>query len=546
MKPAKPDLARPGIIGPRLVLAAVVALALAPVAAIAYGSMAGAGPGAGLLSPFAAAGQALTVPRNARALAFSLEQALMSALAALALGLPGAWLVAHYDFPGRRLLKALSAVPFSVPPLLVVLSFVLYFGRSGWINRLSMMAFGLSEPPFTFLYGFWGIVLVHGFYNFPIVLQTVGEVWARIPRDREESARLLGAGRLRAFATGTLPSLAPAIAQATGLAFLFCFFSFAVVLVFGGLTGSTLEVEVYRRARIEADPSGAAAIALLESAVAMAVVALIGLAEGKNSAARRGGTPVKRERPAGWSAIALLAYASLIAVFFFGPLAALAVEAFTVSGPPGEAARAGFGNFARLFARAGFLSSLADTAVTALPAAFLAAFAGSLAAVGMGRKDFRGRGLAGLPLAISGIVAALGWSLIFPDGGNALVVPVLAFTALPFVIKSVSGALATLEPGPGLAARTLGASALRATLTIKFPAVAPAILAAGAFSFAISAGDLNAPLVLGRGSFQPIPILMYRLTSSYRFSEACAAGLVLALMTGLVFFAKDGGSDARA
>ncbi|MDA8426734.1 MAG: hypothetical protein M0Z80_11415, partial [Treponema sp.] len=249
-------------------------------------------------------------------------------------------------------------------------------------------------------------------------------------------------------------------------------------------------------------------------------------------------------RPRGRAAAALALYAIALAVFFGGPLLALTIEAFTVRRGMGGAGVPGIGNFLRLFAGAELPRALADTAATAVPAALLALAAGSLAAAGLRRGGRIGSCVLSLPLAVSGIVASLGWSLLFPSGGDALIVPVLAIAALPFVVKSLAGALATLDPSPPLAARILGAGALRATLEIELPAIAPSLLAGGAFAFAMAAGDLNAPIVLGRGDFEPLPLLLYRLASGYRFSEACAAGLFLGLLTAIVFFLKEGRSDA--
>ncbi|MDP3176856.1 MAG: hypothetical protein Q8M76_03060, partial [Spirochaetaceae bacterium] len=125
----------------RLALAAYAAAALAPLAAIL------------LLAPrgdsFASALEILSRPRSLRAIGFTLAQAAASTVAALAIGLPGAALVARYRFPGRKALKALSVLPFCLPSILVVLSFVLFYGRSGYLNRILMGAAGLKEPPLT-------------------------------------------------------------------------------------------------------------------------------------------------------------------------------------------------------------------------------------------------------------------------------------------------------------------------------------------------------------------------------------------------------------
>jgi len=485
-------------------------------------------------------------PRCRRAIGFTIAQATISTIAALAIGLPGAALVARYRFPGRKALKTLAVLPFALPSVLMVLSFVLFYGRAGHLNRFLMWAFGLREPPVNFLYGFWGIVLVHGFYEFPIVLQTVGEVWERLPRDREDAARLLGAGKLRAWATGTLPSLAPAIAQAGALCFLLCFFSFAVVMVFGGLSGSTLEVEVYRLSRLEADSASATVLALAETVIACVVVALIslcdrgterGMAESKSA-----GASPELTRPRGKTILALIAYAVFLTIFFGGPMLSLLVQAFSVrSGPLGPASF-GLRNFERLASSESFSSALLGTLYTALPAALIATFAACILALATRSGGTMVKTAAALPLAISGIVSSLGWSLLFPHSGLSLIPFVQALGSMPYVLKSVSAALSTLDHRPIEAARCLGAGRLRAAILLELRAVSPAVFAAFAFAFASSAGDLNVPLVLGQGGFETLSVYLFRLTSAYRFPEACAAGVVLALIGSLAFAAKEGRS----
>ncbi|MDP3177439.1 MAG: ABC transporter permease subunit, partial [Spirochaetaceae bacterium] len=382
-------------------------------------------------------------------------------------------------------------------------------------------------------------------------LQTVGEVWERLPRDRERAARLLGAGRFRAFVAGTLPSLAPAIAQAASLCFLLCFFSFAVVMVFGGLAGSTLEVEVYRLSRFEADPSAASALALAETVIAIVVVSASALFERASSrgiaSARAAGSSPELAKPRGAALAALAAYGVFLAFFLGGPLLSLAIQAFSERGGPFGPARAGIGNFARLFASSGssFARAAGGTLSTALPAAAIAALLGCAGAFGLRRGGAAAGAIATLPLAVSGIVASLGWSLLLPAGGPFLISIVQALGAMPYVLRPVAAALATLEAGPARAARTLGATRFRAALEVELPAVGPTVLAAAAFAFVASAGDMTAPLALARGSFETIPLYLYRLTSSYRFPEACAAGLVLSLAGAAAFAVGRGGSGGK-
>jgi thiamine transport system permease protein len=55
---------------------------------------------------------------------FTFFQALVSTLLSVAIGIPGAWILSHYKFPGKKLLKAVITIPFILPSILVVLGFV--------------------------------------------------------------------------------------------------------------------------------------------------------------------------------------------------------------------------------------------------------------------------------------------------------------------------------------------------------------------------------------------------------------------------------------
>ena len=87
--------------------------------------------------------------------------------------------------------------------------------------------------------------------------------------------------------------------------------------------------------------------------------------------------------------------------------------------------------------------------------------------------------------------------------------------------------------------RTLGASPRQALLRVDIPTMAPSVASASAFAFSLTMGDANIPLLVG-GSRETLPLLLYRLTSSYRFSDACAVGIVLAAFTSIAFFLKEG------
>ena len=196
---------------------------------------------------------------------YTLEIALLSTLVAAAVGIPLAYFTARRHFFGRRLILSFSAVSLCVPSLIVTLGYVSFWGMNGTVNR----AFGTH---FSFLYSTLGIVIAQGFYNVPFIAGIVSEAWERLPREQENAARLLGAGEARILQTVTLRQLAGAIGAACIPVFLFCYFSFMIVLLFSPVGRSTLEVEIYHSIRTTLDVGSGAKLALLETATAFAVV----------------------------------------------------------------------------------------------------------------------------------------------------------------------------------------------------------------------------------------------------------------------------------
>jgi thiamine transport system permease protein len=121
-----------------------------------------------------------------------------------------------------------------MPPILVVLGFVLFFGNSGWVNRFFMTALGTEEGPLRLLYRPAAIVLAHGFYNFPLVIRLVGDGLSQTKNTYGAAAASLGASGFKTTLTILLPLSLPAVASASLLTFLYSFTSFSVVLVLGG------------------------------------------------------------------------------------------------------------------------------------------------------------------------------------------------------------------------------------------------------------------------------------------------------------------------
>ena len=183
-----------------------------------------------------------------RVVGFTFYQAGLSTLLTLLVGLPGAYLFGRYTFRGKSILRALTGVPFVMPTLVVAASFEALLGARGWLNLSLMHIFDLAAPPIQFSNTLGAILLAHVFYNTTIVMRLVGDFWANLDPRLPQAARVLGASLWQTWLRVTLPLLAPAILAAALLVFIFDFTSFGVILILGGPKFSTIEVEIYYQA----------------------------------------------------------------------------------------------------------------------------------------------------------------------------------------------------------------------------------------------------------------------------------------------------------
>ncbi|HUV07757.1 MAG TPA: iron ABC transporter permease, partial [Spirochaetia bacterium] len=504
----------------------------------------------------------LTDPVTAGIILFTLKQALLSTLLSLLLGLPGAYLLTHFDFWGKNVVKAVTTVPFVLPSILVVLGFVRFFGNNGILNRMLMELFRLNSPPLRILYSLKAIVLAHAFYNFPICIRIVSSVWSRLNPHIEEAARTLGARGWRLFVTVTLPRILPGILAAAALIFIFCFTSFAVVLVLGGGPRyTTLEVEIYRLAKVSLDMRRASSLALVGAFLSLLLLYAYIKIQQKTSYFESSRVLPNRKRLA-WIlnkpyGLLILIYLILVFVIIAGPMLAVVHYSFLRrSGWAGQT-HLSLEWYGRLFSPLKGASGFAVPYLRAISNSFFFGFMTVLIAVPLGtslayipsKRHFTGKpgfqSLLMLPMGISTIILGLSYLRVYRDlpvwRGGAWVPIVLAHSiiACPFVIRSVSSVMDKLNPSLAEAAQTLGASPWRVFRHVEFPLMKPGIVTSAAFAFAISIGEINATLMLYEPDLVTIPIAIYRLISSYNFFAACAMGSILMLSSFIAFLIID-------
>jgi thiamine transport system permease protein len=326
---------------------------------------------------------------------------------------------------------------------------------------------------------------------------------------------------------------------------------------------------VWVYARVQAlDLGEAATLATLETLVSLVLIYLYLRYEARQRATTGGGRSLPRKPlTTGWATLrspvrlALAGYGVVAAVVFLGPLVSLLLE--SVTAPDGSFTTAYYefllaqqASTAAGTARPlpAILNSLAYGAGTLLLAVPMGVVVAVVATRG-GRGSRLAEAVLSAPLAVSGVVVGLGLlqTVVFGTvlfgyrltaAGPVAVVFAHAAAAYPFVTRNVAPALGGLDSRYRDAARSLGASRLRALLDIELRLVATAVLAGAAFAFAISVGEFDSTVLLAEGTDSyTMPVALERYVGNRslgpNLGPATAMGTVLLAVTGLSFVAID-------
>jgi thiamine transport system permease protein len=481
-----------------------------------------------------------------RVLFFTFYQATLSMLLTLFLGLPAAFLFARYDFRGKSILRALTAVPFMLPTVIVAAGFNALLGQRGLINNL------IHPSSFT-LDPFIAILIAHVFYNTTIIIRVVGNALSSLDPKLEAAARSLGADPSRVWWNVTFPLLRPSLFAASLLVFLFDFTSFGVVLLLGGSQYATLEVEIYLRVlRLPNLP-----LAALLSVIQLICTILFSIlyshfaSRSKIQTAPRSAASNLRKPKTLREKTLVAAFSLLLSAFFLLPLSALALRSlFRLEANRGQRDEIQYGftsdYYTELFvnrrgsvfyvppirATVNSLGYAGATVVLSLLLGFPAAFALAKPT----RLERVLDPLIMLPLGSSAVMLGLGFILVYGSWLTSPLLVPLAHTlvALPFVIRALQPAIASIPQRLRQAASSLGASPLEVWKNIDLPILRRATLAAATFAFTISLGEFGATLLIARPEYPTIPVAIERFLSQpggLNYGQAMAMATILMLLT---------------
>lgn len=227
-------------------------------------------PLVGLLqrAPWSSLGSLLGEPEVREALRVSLVVSLSATAVCVVLGLPLAFVLARRQLRFPRIVRAVVMLPMVLPPVVAGTALLFALGRRGLVGQWLDSWVGVSLP-FTTA----GAVVAATFVALPFFVVTVEAALRQAGSDLDEAASSLGAGPWATLAHVTLPTIRPALAAGTALAWARALGEFGATLTFAGnFPGRTRTLPLETYLALERDPEAAVAVSLVLMAVALAVL----------------------------------------------------------------------------------------------------------------------------------------------------------------------------------------------------------------------------------------------------------------------------------
>ncbi len=473
--------------------------------------------------------------RSTRAVANTLLVALLVSMLAVLGGATAALVTERWASAGRRWLRLGILVPFLTPPFVAAVGWVRAYGPSG----LTDDALGVG---WSGLYGPAGIVVVLAVHALPLAYVVVAAGLAtRAEPDLERAARVSGGSSRRVLWTITLPLLRPALITGAVLVFVTSVNAFGVPAVLGIPAGfGTVTTRIYQDLAFSADPAAFSRVIALACVLVVLAVVATGVAalSGRRAAVRTGG-PAGPEMPAvGRSRLPLLLLGAYLVLTTLVPLLALVLTALTRAvGLPPVPANWTLANFGEAI-DARTSAALINSIVLAVVAATLAVLLGALIVVLARRRGSRLLpAIATVTFAVPGSTLAV--AILLAYGGwlrDTLLLILVAYLVKLWVLglRPLASSADRLPPEHLFAARTSGAGALSAFVTVVLPIFRPVAAAAWLLVFIFALHELTmSSLLYGPGS----STLAVAVLNLQQLGDPTVTAALAVLLTALVLAA---------
>jgi iron(III) transport system permease protein len=464
------------------------------------------------------------------------------------LGIPAAWLIAMYDFPGRRVLSWGLLLPLAVPAYLSAYALTDLLQFSGPVQSVLRDATGLGAGEYWFpeVRSLPGAIVILGFSLYPYVYFAARAAFREQSQGLLDAARTLGCGPLRTALRIGLPLARPALVGSLALVMM------ETVADFGAVEHcavDTLATGIYRTWLGLESLDAAAQLSSVTLTIVVVLLATEMFTRRKARYHRSAARHVAPKRVRLSRVPGLLAAAACVFPLTIGLLLPVGRFAYLATIAGDARATELFGTLMRNTLLLGVIAALSAVAL-ALCVTYTARLKKGRFAAGVREVCRAGYALPGPVIAI-GLLSALGWldhrlnefqGWVAPDAAqlglvlSGSIVAVLIGYQTRFLAVAVTTMQGAFERSPARiddAARSLGAGPWRTLLTVHLPMMRLSLLTAGILVFVDVIKELPATLMLRPFNFDTLAVRVYQLASDERLPEASTGALAI-IALGLV------------
>lgn len=413
-------------------------------------------------------------------------QATATCIAVTLLGVPLAWVLARFQFCGRRVLLRLLMLPFVMPTLVTGMGVLGLFGAHG------LLWHGGQDTPYLLLYG-------NVFFNLPVLVRAALQGFCQVPASRLWTAQTLGASVWQRFWRVQWPVLLPWLTGGVCLVFLYCFSGFGLALLLGGEHYATVEVEIYQLIAYQLDMTQAGVLVWFALAIT-GTAGLIYASVSHRTAQANAIEPLPRHAVQTPAQHLILTITLLLLLTCCGlPLLAIVWRALQA------------GSSWRVLLDAATWLAVGNTLRFTVAAMLFAMLLG-ISHAALAHRVAWVRGITFLPFMVSPVCVAFGLLLLYPEwaASMSLLVCTYALLAYPFITKDLLAAWDGLPERYLSTARVLGANPWQVGLYVVAPLLEPALQRGLALAAATCVGEFAATLFLSRPEWQTLTTLIYQ------------------------------------
>lgn len=471
------------------------------------------------------------------ALKNTLSISFISSFACLLVGAPMAYLMTRFNIWGKKVIYVCIILALMSPPFLGAYSWILLFGRAGFITSL-LAAIGIKAPT---IYGMGGIILVFTLHLFPYVYLYVAGALSSIDSSLEEAGENLGSSKLRRLFTVTLPVVMPSILAGAVMVFMTSLADFGTPMLLGEGKTRVLSVLVYDAymSEIGGNANMASALSVIAVITSLSVLLLQKFYVARKNYAMTSLRPPKVIVLHGWKRFLVTLPVVLVAFMGLLPQLTVVVSSFIQTDFTGFIGGFTLDNYQKILSR--LATNITNTYYfSAVAIVFIVVF-GMLISYILVRK--RGKIASAMdllvmfPYVIPGsvlgvcLIVAFNRQPIVLTGTAAIMIISYVVRKLPYTVRSGSAFLYQMDASVEEASISLGVSPMKTFFTVIARLMLPGILSGAILSWITCINELSSSIMLYGGKTSTISVAIYQEVMRMSDGTAAALASILTLTT---------------